>query len=373
MKKFLVTGILFSLAVFSFTSCDSDDDDTPWVEPEVKTTGVYILNSGSMGQNNSTLDYYDPTTNIYTGKIFENQNNNLKIGDTGNNMVIYGSKMYIFATNSNKIYITDLKGKLLKYEDNTDAIISPLNASNQPQKPREGVAYNGKVYVSLYDGYVAKIDTSSMNITQTVQVGTYPEQLAVAKNKLYVANSGYGDGTTVSEIDLNNFTVSKTINVEVNPNKVLSDKNGNVYIISWGKYSNDSQAILQKYDPSKDEFTVLGRKIASKGALNKDQSKLLLIAQVYDETWNSTTKFQTFDLNSNTLDEKSFITPPSDFDASKAYCITVDPTNGDIYVGLSDYKTNGSMYVFSSDGTYKTKLNTNGINPMGAYFVTGTK
>lgn len=371
MKKFLVKGMLFSMLAFAFVSCDSDDFEEPWVEPEVITTGVYILNSGQDGKNNAILSYYNPETNVLTGKIFQNQNDGLIIGDTGNDMVIYGNKMYILASGSNKIYITDLKGKLLKYSNGNDAIIEPLNASNQPQKPREGVAYEGKVYVSLFDGYVAQIDTTSMAITKTVQVGTYPEQLTVTKNKLYVANSGYGQGSTVSEVDLSSFTV-KTIDVVKNPNKILTDKNNFVYIISWGDYQN-TQAVLQKYDPSTGKLTTLGTKIASKMALSKDNDKLFLICSTYDESWSPTTKLQSFNLTTNTLDEKSFITVPANMDISKAYSLDVDPINGDIYIGTSDYSTNGNMYIFSADGTYKTSFGTGGINPMGAYFVTGVK
>ena len=48
MKKILLKGILFSALMFSFMSCSDSEKDEPWVEPEYATTGVYVLNSGSM-------------------------------------------------------------------------------------------------------------------------------------------------------------------------------------------------------------------------------------------------------------------------------------------------------------------------------------
>lgn len=366
MKKFLVKGMLFSMLAFAFVSCDSDDDDIipSWVAPEITAAGVYILNSGSQGDNNSTLGYYNSDTKEYTEKIFENQNDDLKIGDTGNDMVIYGSKMYILATNSNKIYITNLASKLLK-------IIEPINQANQPQKPREGIAHGGKVYVTLFDGYVAQIDTTSMTIAKTVQVGTYPEELTVADNKLYVANSGYGKGNTVSQIDLNSFTVSKTIDVVVNPNRITSDKDGNIYIISWGNYTDISSA-LQKYNPTTGEIVTLDTDIVTKMALNKNNDKLFLLSESW-ATGSRIVTLQSFDIKTNTLDEKSFVNAPSNIDLSKTYSLTINHNNGDIYIATSDYSTNGDMHIFSADGTYKTSLDTGGINPMGAYFITGTK
>lgn len=365
MKKFLVKGMLLSMLAFAFVSCDSDDDNiTPsWVAPEITSAGVYILNSGSSGKNNATMGYYSSDTGVFTEKMFENQNDELKIGDTGNDMVIYGHKMYILASGSNKIYVTNLASKLLK-------IIEPLNESNQPQKPREGVAYDGKVYISLFDGYVAQIDTTSMTITKKVQVGTYPEELTIAKKKLYVANSGYGDGTTVSEIDLESFTV-KTIDVVQNPANITSDKDGNVYIISFGNYGNIKSA-LQKYEPSTGKLTTLGTGIANKMALNKDNDKLFLVSESWD-TGSRVVSLRSLDLKTNTVNEKSFVTAPGNVDLSKTYNVTVNPTNGDIYIATSDYSTNGDMYIFSADGTYKTGFATGGINPMGAYFITGVK
>ena len=378
MKKFLVKGILFSMLALTFASCDSDDYEEPWVEPEYVTTGVYILNSGTSKDNLSALSYYNPDTNILTSKVFQNQNDGLILGKTANNMVIYGSKMYILVTNSNKIYITDLKGKLLKYSNNKDAIIEPINTLGQPQEPREGIAYNGKVYVSLYDGYVVQIDTTSMVISKTAKIETevglakpYSEQLTVAKNKIYVANSGYGKGSTVSEIDLNNFTVTKTIKVVQNPANITSDKDGNVYIISFGDYGNIKSA-LQKYEPSTGELTTLATGIANKMALNKDNDKLFLVSESWD-TGSRVVSLRSLDLKTNTVNEKPFVNAPSNVDLSKTYNVTVDPTNGDIYIGASDYSTNGDMYIFSADGTYKTSFGTGGINPMGAYFITGVK
>ena len=49
---------LLSLALFfTILSCKKNDN-TPTVTPSV-TTGVYTLNQGLYGQNNTTLTYYD--------------------------------------------------------------------------------------------------------------------------------------------------------------------------------------------------------------------------------------------------------------------------------------------------------------------------
>jgi len=372
MKKFLLYGVLFSVLALGFAACSDDEDNEPWVEPELTTEGVYILNSGNESGNNSTLGYYNPESKVYTKNVFENQNG-IMLGDTGNDMVIYGSKMYILATNANKIYITDLKGKLLTYSNGTDAVISPKIVNNEPSGPRNCTAYDGKVYVSTKAGYVARIDTTSMVIDKTVKVGSYPEQMTAVNNKLYVPNSGYGDDNTMSIVDLSTFTETKKVTVTQNPNSTISDNNGNIYIVSMGKTWGGSNVAsqVQKYSPATEELTVIGTSVASKATFNKDKSKLFLLNEVYDGSDNSITYY---DVNSEKIVTTPYFQQPSSAASlNRAYSISVDPVSGDVYIGAGDYNTNGDMYVFGADGAYKDKFDTQGLNPIGAYFVTGVK
>ena len=64
-KKYLLFA-LCSFMTMSFVSCDNDDDPKPEIPTESSTTGVYFLNAGKLGSNNSTLDYYDPETKNLT-------------------------------------------------------------------------------------------------------------------------------------------------------------------------------------------------------------------------------------------------------------------------------------------------------------------
>ena len=72
-KKYLLFA-LCSFMTMSFVSCDNDDDPKPEIPTESSTTGVYFLNAGKLGSNNSTLDYYDPETKNLTTKVFATEN-----------------------------------------------------------------------------------------------------------------------------------------------------------------------------------------------------------------------------------------------------------------------------------------------------------
>lgn len=69
MRKHWLFTVIAVTTFTGFSSC-SDDDDVP-TPPETPVTGAYILNTGGMGSNNSSLQLYDPRTNAISGDIFE--------------------------------------------------------------------------------------------------------------------------------------------------------------------------------------------------------------------------------------------------------------------------------------------------------------
>lgn len=110
MKNFFLSMMVASIALVSFTSCE-DDDDSNEETPDFKS-GAYVLNSGGWGENNSVLSYYDvDSTKIY-GNIFEGANNK-GMGDLAQDVIVYGSKVYVTMFGSNLIYVLDKDAKIL--------------------------------------------------------------------------------------------------------------------------------------------------------------------------------------------------------------------------------------------------------------------
>ena len=71
--------------------------------------GFYLLNEGNMGSNKSTLDYFDFATGTYHRNIYAETNPTLvkELGDVGNDIGIYGSKLYAVINVSNFIEVMD--------------------------------------------------------------------------------------------------------------------------------------------------------------------------------------------------------------------------------------------------------------------------
>ena len=186
--------ILLAALIINLVGCRKDDliipEEIEKLPSQTVTSveGFYLLNQGNMNTNKASLDYFDYLTGFYHRNVHGQANPyaTLGLGDVGNDLGIYGSKLYAVINCSNKIEVMDVK---------TTKRLKVIDVKNG----RHITFANGKAFVSAYDGqvqlgevspngFVAEIDTSSLVITRAVQVGRQPEELAVVGNKLYVAN-----------------------------------------------------------------------------------------------------------------------------------------------------------------------------------------
>ncbi|WP_455642816.1 DUF5074 domain-containing protein [Parabacteroides sp.] len=334
--------------------------ESPGPEPEpTDNGGIYFLNSGKIGSNNAGLSCFNLNTLTMTVDTFMNVNER-GLGDTANDMIVYGSKMYIAVYGSNIIEVTDLSGKSIKQiKSDGDALL-----------PRFFTANEGKVYVSLYDGYVARLDTASLEIEQKVKVGRNPEQLVVANNKLYVANSGgldhstpLGYDKTVSVVDLASFQETKKVEVVINPTNLVTDSQGDVYLVSTGDYGAIPNT-FQRIDSKTDEVTIITETNATEMASTGD--KLYMIYSQYDANWNQVISFISYDAINEKVISDNFITDGTSI--AKPYKIGADPKTGYIYITASDYKTNGDVYAFDASGKKVFQFEV-GLNPVKAVYV----
>lgn len=350
-KRSFRTIALLMMGVVSFTACEDDDD-------ELKTSSngnvVYVLNEGSYGNNNASVSSIDPTdgSSYYFQFAAANGRN---LGDTGQDAIRYGGKIYIAVSGSNTIEVVD--GKSLT------SIKTIKPESGKPGNPRGLAATDGKVYVSLYDGYVAKIDTTSLAIEDSIAVGPNPEEITIANGNLYVAvsdglnwSAGYANGKYVSKIGLDSFKVASKINVIVNPTTITSDKAGNVFVISMGDYG-ETPATVQKIDKN-DSVSVLGRATL----MACYENTLYTINAPYGA---SSIDFVSYNTTTGSVESSAFISGSADELPSNPHAISVNPKNGNILIGsyltAADYLSNGYVYEYAN-GAFKARYNA-GVGP----------
>lgn len=249
LRMLFKSSLLAMLTVGLFSCSDSKNDEPDNNEPQPLPSakgGAYFLNQGQMSLNIegmfSFLDYKDYEMN---NNVFVNANHR-SLGNTPQCGIRYGSKIYLGVYESNTIEILDASTFVSLKQLN-------LTSTDTGTHPRAMVSEKGKVYITMFDGYVARLDTLSLEIDGRVKVGPNPETPAILNNKLYVPNSDgmnweVGYGTTASIIDLNTFTVESTVNVPLNPNTFMAVK-GHLYLLAKGNYGNIAGAVYE-IDPS---------------------------------------------------------------------------------------------------------------------------
>ena len=356
MKHLTLKYLLISLSLVSIlASCSKNDPTpTPTGSGDVRA-GVYVLNQGGFNQNNSSLTYYDYSAQTTTADQYLVANAT-KLGDTGNDIGIYGTKMYIVVNNSNLLRIASAK----------TARSTKQITINQP---RYVEFYKNYALVSSYNGTVSVIDTATLTITKTINVGRSPEQMTVVNGKLFVANSGGLDypefDKTVSVIDLNTLTETKKITVIVNPISITSDRYNNVYVISMGNYGGDAthpavSAGITIINGATDE-------VRSQATVNLGYN-VPIMAQgdfVYYPTADN--KIAMYNARTQTLERANFITDGTNI--TSPYSLAFDSATGTLMIGdAKDYASSGTLYAFNVSGQKRSTITT-GINPGSIAFV----
>lgn len=350
MKSLKLKNLLvITIAATLLTACKKDKIvvEKP---ATIDNPGLLILNQGNFGANNSTLTYYNLTSKKLFADFYSTANPDKKIGDTGNDVGIYGSKMYIVVNNSNNVEVVNAK---------TGVLIKEI-ALNQC---RNLAFYKNNAFVTSYDGTVAVIDTASLTITKSITVGRNPEQMVVSNNKLYVANSGGlslgNPDKTVSVINLSTLTENKKITVIADPVSLTADSFGNVYVLSLGDFAKipagltiiDNQADAVKSQPTVN----LGYNIPI----------VSLGDFVYYPTADN--KIAVYNAKTQTLEKDNFVTDGTTF--ISAFALATNELTGEVFVtDAKDFNSNGTLYAFDKNGKKEYSVTT-GISPGRVIFL----
>ena len=243
MKKYLLGLAVLLMGTAVMTSCDPAED-YPETYLQEYSTGAYVVNSGNMYSNiESSLTAIDYASSTATQNVFKTANGR-SLGNTANDGIVYGNKIYLAVDQSNTIEVIDKKTKQsIKQIKTTD-----LLGNAEGAEPRHISADGGKVYFTTYGGYVAAVDTTSFALQKKWKVGSYPEGLVIAHGNIYVANSNYGKGGgNISCINLSNDKVeTKNIDGVNNPTSIYYASNvlyvldNQYYDASYNAYGENS-------------------------------------------------------------------------------------------------------------------------------------
>ncbi|MDR2384911.1 MAG: YncE family protein [Tannerella sp.] len=368
MKKKQLSLLIASIC-FCFVSCR---DEAEIFMPEIVTTppedditqikGFYLLNEGNMGSNKSTLDYYDYATDEYHRNIYGAANPAIpkELGDVGNDIKIYGSKLYAVINCSNKVEVMD---------KSTACRLGQIDIPNC----RYIRFHDAYAYVTSYSGpveldpeyrqtgYVAKVDTATLEVIDRCLVGFQPDELEIVDNKIYVANSGGymfpNYENTVSVIDISSFIEIRRINVARNLHRLRADRYNNLWITSRGDYYTQASR-LYWIDMNTDQLVDSLDVAVSNFHLEGDSLYFYGVEWSYITTGNTVT-YGIVDVAKKEILTRNFITDGTEQAIRVPYGIMVNPLTKDIYLtDAKNYVSPGTLYCFGSDGRQKWNVRT---------------
>lgn len=360
------------LSMVLIAACD-DLEDKPYATPDIDgdimetgTSELYILSEGLFNLNNSSLTRYSFKKGKLTKNYFKEQNKR-GLGDTANDIALYGNKLYIVVNVSSTIEVIDFAtGVSLKQ-------IPMVTENGSSRQPRHIAFHENKAYVCSFDGTVARIDTTSLQLEATVKAGRNPENICVQNDKLYVSNSGgldfsegLGVDNTVSVIDIRSFTEKKKIVVGPGPGRILPGPNGTVYVATHGSNIAAGDYHFVKINSQTDEVVRTYNEKVMNFAINEN------IAYLYNYNYNTKdASIKVFNLNTEQTIRENFITDGTQINTP--YGIDINPYSGNIYITEAySYTVTGDVLCFNLNGQLQFRLNHVGLNPNTVIFTQKT-
>ena len=369
--------ILFSLLLCCATGCREDElvvpteyDILPF-EPttEVNPIGMYLLNEGNMGSNKASIDFVDFKNAYYVRNMYAERNPTIikELGDVGNDIQIYGDKIYAVINCSHKVEVMDAHSLVR---------IGQIDIPNCRYIKFD----KGNAYVSAYVGPVAidpdaqlgavyRIDTTSLAITGKCTVGYQPDELEIVGEYIYVANSGgyrvpkYD--YTISVVEKFGMTQVEKIPVGINLHRIEADKYGKLWVTSRGNYGSVRSKIFVLEKESR-----FSRKMVVTDTLEIPCSEMHIQGDslyFYSVEWSNQEEknhiaYGIIDVRTKELVTDHFITDGTEKEIEIPYGINVHPITGDIYVtDAKNYVSSGALHCYSREGEKKWSVRTGDI------------
>lgn len=346
------------------------------IDPDARPAGMYLLNEANMGSNKSSIDYVDFRNAYYVRNIYAERNPEVvkELGDVGNDIQIYGNKLYAVINCSHKVEVMDVR---------TCKRIGQVDIPNC----RYIRFAKGKAYVSAYVGPVAidpnaqlgavyEVDTASLAVTRKVTVGYQPDELEVLGEYLYVTNSGGYRApdydSTVSVVEIYGMKQIQKIPVGINLHRIRKDCYGKLWVTSRGDYNTIPSRlyVLDRKDKNSKEMVV-------KDTLDIPCSEMYIQGDslyFYSVEWNKQTERNTvtygiIDVRTDLLVTDHFITDGTEQDIVIPYGICVHPTTGDVYVtDAKNYVSSGVLHCYDRHGKKKWSVRTGDIPAHMAFY-----
>ena len=302
--------------------------------------GLFITNEGNFQYGNATLSYYDPATNQVQNEVFFRANG-MKLGDVAQSMSIYDNKGWIVVNNSHVIFAIDLN--TFKEVGRIENLTSPRYIHFLSPE---------KAYVTqLWDNRIFIVNPSTYSITGYIQVpdmtmesGSTEQMVQYGK---YVYCNCWSYQNRIIKIDTETDQVVDQLTVGIQPTSLCMDKYDKLWTVTDGGYEGSPYGYeapaLYKIDAATFKIE---KEFKFKKGVGEGPSEVQLNGTRDTLYWINNDIWR-MDVTANRVPVRPFL----EYRDTKYYGLTVNPTNGEVYVADAiDYQQQGMIYRYSPQG-----------------------
>ncbi len=344
--------IVFFIGLAVVTGCGKDDVGEQKVKSVYQSSdGVFIVNEGTFMAGNGDLSFYNRKDQKISNNLFFSVNNRPP-GDIPQSLTFLNETGYLVVNNSNTIEVFSLKD------------LKGIKTIQGFEMPRQLLVHGKYAYVSqLGSSSVAKVSLSDHTIVQQIDVVKSTDRMVIAGNRLFAANwSEYyipKPNNTVMVVDLTTGALTDSVKVTKEPNSMVLDANGKLWVLSSGGYLGEEAPALVCIDPS--TLQVLKSFVFPAPG---HYPTLLTRSADGKALYFADTDIFRMEISDAVLPTIPVITSSGKY----FYGLGVDPRSGEVYLtDAGDFQHEGMVYRFSASHQPVDSF-TVGINPSGVFF-----
>lgn len=340
--------LLFTIVLFACSS----DDNVP--APQIKgqySSGVFIINEGNFGTDNSAISFYDRAIGAVQNNIFKGVNGR-PLGNTAQSMSIIDTLAYIVVNASNKL-------EVVSYANFT----SKGGIDEGLANPRYFAALGNKGYITNWGdfgevtSFIAVVDLNTLTIEDKINTGNGPEAIRAIEGKLFFTNNF---GNTLGVLDPATGDVAE-VTLHNSPASIVEDKNGKLWVICSGGYDEN---YLPKNDGKLFRINPANNAIEDSFELGRSASKMVMNGRGDEIFYISGSGVYRMDIDAEAAPATAWVADES----ASFYGLGYDPVEDVIYIGDDNaFQGSGTVYRYSLEGSLLDSFEA-GIGPNGFAF-----
>lgn len=339
--KNIILLTLATIVLMTLSSCKEKSYIEPL--PVLSEQGIFIVSEGNFTFGNGSLSYLDLEQNKVYNQVFYNQNG-FPLGDVPQSVFQKGDTLFVVVNNSGKIVLMDSND--FKYITTIEGFVSP----RQILQTKDHLAYVS----DLYSNNLTILDLETLEKKGSIDLGYSSESMILHEDYAYIANWSYGQ--SLFKVDINNNQIISSIDVGVQPNSLVLDKNDRLWVLCDGGFEGSPHAwdYASLYQIDLSSFTVLKSiRFEHKDynpktlKINTAKDTLFFISAAYGGQSSVSSGIFKMSIEDTFIPTEPFIHERGGY----FYNFGISPLNQDIYVSdVLDYIRAGWLWKFDKNG-----------------------